>query len=172
MDMQAHASCAQVRPVKCFAGAHAGLVAIVSVAKADCIACHSIDIASFVDVYASKADGGQRTGRRHFSPLTSDSFQLGFHDRACQSARLDGIWTAGSWRVCTCAAVAWEWWRREMQVADSHPRKDRQSGLIFADSGCSAVCGDSRQMSNLASCASKARRARLETIAPIRELDR
>jgi len=55
MDMQAHASCAQVRPVKCFAGAHAGLVAIVSVAKAGCIACHSIDIASFVETLHIRA---------------------------------------------------------------------------------------------------------------------
>jgi hypothetical protein len=62
-----------------------------------------------------------------------------------------------------------------MQVADSHPRKDRQSGLIFADFGrFSWVCGEkaSSQLPDLAHCASKARRARLETIAPSRELDR
>jgi len=63
-----------------------------------------------------------------------------------------------------------------MQVADSHPRKDRQSGLIFADFGrFSSACGEKASnylLPHLADGASKARRARLETIAPIRELDR
>ena len=126
-----------MRPVECFARAHAGLVAIVSVAKAGCIACHGIALQYCLLPSMGTYIRARLTADRPEILLTSDCFQPGVVDGAYQSARLDGTGrqlihgqSAGVPLLQVGGGA-----QSDAGCRLASPRARTESGLIFADFG-------------------------------------